>query len=246
MQLGSMFISNCNNTLHVSDAFCVHRQEHLKTVVAVLYTIWLSAEAIDLGRPYWILHPFSCHITEAATTVFKCSWVWKQKASETCRVIFAVTNKQYCQVASRWFFIYIYIYIYIYIIPIKLEFSASFWFIHKESATMHGNTIVKNWSVLYLKPPAFTLPLSVHMVASYNIIDTTLLVYSHFYSCSNHTRWITMLNVLLLSVWLPVANAPDVLQPCGLLYYAWCSNSHHQSSPQEIQAVRGGAKPYYF
>ena len=25
--------------------------------------------------------------------------------------------------------------------------------------------------------------------------------------------------LLLLSVWLPVANAPDVLQPCGLLYY---------------------------
>ena len=34
MQLGSMFISNCNNALHVSDAFCVHPQEHLKTVVA--------------------------------------------------------------------------------------------------------------------------------------------------------------------------------------------------------------------
>ena len=33
MQLGSMFICNCNNTLHVSDAFCVHPQEHLKTVV---------------------------------------------------------------------------------------------------------------------------------------------------------------------------------------------------------------------
>ena len=30
MQLGSMFISNCNNTLHVSDAFCFHPQEHLK------------------------------------------------------------------------------------------------------------------------------------------------------------------------------------------------------------------------
>ena len=27
MQLGSMFISNCNNTLHVSDAFYVHSQE---------------------------------------------------------------------------------------------------------------------------------------------------------------------------------------------------------------------------
>ena len=34
MQLGSMFISNCNITLHVSDAICVHHQEHLKTVVA--------------------------------------------------------------------------------------------------------------------------------------------------------------------------------------------------------------------
>ena len=29
MQLGSMFISNCNNAVHVSDAFCVHPQEHL-------------------------------------------------------------------------------------------------------------------------------------------------------------------------------------------------------------------------
>jgi hypothetical protein len=33
MQLGSMFISNCNNILHVSDAICVHPQVHLKTVV---------------------------------------------------------------------------------------------------------------------------------------------------------------------------------------------------------------------
>ena len=33
MQLGSMFISNCNNTLHVSDAFCVHPQEHLEPAV---------------------------------------------------------------------------------------------------------------------------------------------------------------------------------------------------------------------
>ena len=30
MQLGSMFINNCTITLHVSDAFCVHPQEHLK------------------------------------------------------------------------------------------------------------------------------------------------------------------------------------------------------------------------
>jgi retron-type reverse transcriptase len=33
MQLGSMFNSNCNNTLHVSDAICIHPEEHLKTVV---------------------------------------------------------------------------------------------------------------------------------------------------------------------------------------------------------------------
>ena len=52
MQLGSMFISNSDITLHDSDA---------------------SAEAIDLGRPYWILHPVSCHTPEAVTTVFKCS-----------------------------------------------------------------------------------------------------------------------------------------------------------------------------
>ena len=34
MQLGSVFISNCSNTLHVSDAFCFHPQKHLETVVA--------------------------------------------------------------------------------------------------------------------------------------------------------------------------------------------------------------------
>ena len=31
MQLGSMFISNCNNAIHVSDAFFVHPQQHLDT-----------------------------------------------------------------------------------------------------------------------------------------------------------------------------------------------------------------------
>ena len=38
MQLGSMFISNCNNNLHVSDAFCLHPHKHLKTVVTASYT----------------------------------------------------------------------------------------------------------------------------------------------------------------------------------------------------------------
>ena len=34
MQLGSRFIVTAIITLHVSDAFCIHPQEHLKTVVA--------------------------------------------------------------------------------------------------------------------------------------------------------------------------------------------------------------------
>ena len=34
MQLGSMFVCKCNIALHVSDAFCVHSQEHLETVEA--------------------------------------------------------------------------------------------------------------------------------------------------------------------------------------------------------------------
>ena len=33
MELGSKFISNYNDTLHISDVFCIHPQEHLKTVV---------------------------------------------------------------------------------------------------------------------------------------------------------------------------------------------------------------------
>ena len=49
-----------------------------------------SAEAINLGRPYWILDPVSCHTPEAVTTVFKCSWGWTQKASETCRVMLQI------------------------------------------------------------------------------------------------------------------------------------------------------------
>ena len=36
MQLGSMFICNCNIALHVSDAFCLHLQEHLGRLVGYL------------------------------------------------------------------------------------------------------------------------------------------------------------------------------------------------------------------
>ena len=33
------------------------------------------------------LYLAACHTPEAATIVFKCSWWWAQKASETCRVL---------------------------------------------------------------------------------------------------------------------------------------------------------------
>ena len=59
---------------------------------SILYAIWLSAVAIDLGRHYWILHPVSCHTPEAVTTVFKCFWGWTQKASETCRKLQLLIN----------------------------------------------------------------------------------------------------------------------------------------------------------
>ena len=85
MQLGSMFISNCNNALHVSDAFCVHPQEHLETVVASSGLWHETGWSIQLGRPRSMASALS-HIVYR-TIVFKCSWGWTQKASETCRVL---------------------------------------------------------------------------------------------------------------------------------------------------------------
>ena len=57
MQLGSMFISNCNNTLHVSDAFCVNPQEHLKTIhnMTVLKPLTLEA-LIGYFTPSHVIH----------------------------------------------------------------------------------------------------------------------------------------------------------------------------------------------
>ena len=45
MQLGSMFISNNNITLHASDAFCIHPQEHLETVVAAS-GVWHETDGV--------------------------------------------------------------------------------------------------------------------------------------------------------------------------------------------------------
>ena len=82
----------------------------------ILYTIWLSAEAIELGHPFWILHPVSCHTPEAATTVFKCFWGWMQKASETCRV--------FLQLLINILPSCITLVLYIYIVNTKFNFAA--------------------------------------------------------------------------------------------------------------------------
>ena len=46
MQLCSMFINNCNITLHVSDAFCVHPQEHL-TLNLLTTTIFAPPSSVS-------------------------------------------------------------------------------------------------------------------------------------------------------------------------------------------------------
>ena len=47
IQLGSMFICNCNIALHVSDAFCVHLQEHLEIVKADTLNVCFSLNVRD-------------------------------------------------------------------------------------------------------------------------------------------------------------------------------------------------------
>ena len=54
MQLGSMFICNCNIALHVSGSFCVHLQEHLETVVAASGE-WHETGS-NSGSPYVMPH----------------------------------------------------------------------------------------------------------------------------------------------------------------------------------------------
>jgi hypothetical protein len=50
MQLGSVFIINCNNTLHVSDAICVHPQEH---IVYTQYDLVQKQSTLDALTRYF-------------------------------------------------------------------------------------------------------------------------------------------------------------------------------------------------
>ena len=56
MQLGSMFICQCNIALHVSDAFCVHLQEHLETVEAASGEWHAARNKANINRSIYRLY----------------------------------------------------------------------------------------------------------------------------------------------------------------------------------------------
>ena len=59
-----------------------------------------------------------------------------------------------------------------------------------------------------------------HLVVSFQLMINTndIKTRGSWVACGPGVLFIRS-SLLLLSVGLPVANAPDVLQPCGLLYY---------------------------
>jgi len=117
--LAVLFISHCNITLHVSDAFCFHHQEYKNCsnshwCMSHVGMIYIqegctrsvdSAVATDLGQPYWIYIIPTYEMHKWLLLQFLYSWWWKQKASETCRVILQWLIKNTAKVGSCWFFI---------------------------------------------------------------------------------------------------------------------------------------------
>ena len=115
--LNSSFIGI--TTLHVSGSLSAHQQEFL-----AVHRLWYILCSCDRLLPGVGFHPTSgskwlqLHKMYQSRCTAKNSWWWAERLPETCRVV----------------------------IPIKLEFSASVGFIHKEFVTMHGHRIVKkNW-----------------------------------------------------------------------------------------------------
>ena len=101
--------------LHVSDTLSAHHQEFV-AIHWLCYILCRFDECMLLlvATPSSIWSSYLHKIYQSQCTA-KNSWLWAGRLPETCRVI----------------------------IPIKLDISASVGFIHKESVTMHGHTIVK-------------------------------------------------------------------------------------------------------
>ena len=124
--LNSSFIGI--TTIHVSGSLSAHHQDFL-----VVHRLWYILRSCDepfatRRRMELEFHPTpgssgssQLHKIYQNRRTAKNSWWWAERLPETCTVV----------------------------IPIKLEFSASVGFIHKESVTMHCNTIVKCCSVIW-------------------------------------------------------------------------------------------------
>jgi hypothetical protein len=109
-------------TLHVSGSLSAHHQESL-----AVHWIWYILCSCDEPFATWsrmerisvlllvVKFSWKLHKMYRSWCTTKKSWWWAERLPETCRVV----------------------------IPITFEFSASVGFIHKESVTMHGHTIVK-------------------------------------------------------------------------------------------------------
>ena len=118
--LNSSFIGI--TTVNVSGSLSDHHQEFL--VVHRLWFILCNCEDCLLPGAGWHCSSILLLVANGSSQLHKMyqsrcttknSWWWAERLSETCRVV----------------------------ILIKLEFGASVGFVHKESVTMHGHTIVK-------------------------------------------------------------------------------------------------------
>jgi hypothetical protein len=123
-------------TLHVSDSLSVHHQEFL--AVHRFWYILCSCYDRLLPGVGWNGSSILLLVANGSSQMRKMyqsrctpknSWWWAERLPETCRVV----------------------------IPIKLEFSESVGFIHKESVTMHGHTIVKKLILFISTRPVTTI-----------------------------------------------------------------------------------------
>jgi len=123
-------------------------------------------EFLAVHRHWYILCRFDYRLLPGAGWNCRCtaknSWWWAQRLPETCRIV----------------------------IPIKLEFSASVGFIHKESVTTHGHTILR---------PIFTVKwVFWEWLQGFTLIDCSMI----------NSRWVPVIQIWKLPS-LIIGRAPD-------------------------------------
>ena len=109
-------------TLHVWGSFSAHHQEFLAVhwhwyILCSMWWRFATRNRVELSSILLLVakgHHILHKMYQCRCTAKNSQW-WAERLPETCRVV----------------------------IPIKLKFSASVGFIHKEFVTMHGRTILK-------------------------------------------------------------------------------------------------------